>query len=277
MTQQTGAGGQDAAIKAVVQTNAMGFLNGSAGLAYISVTYHDAKTGAGRGRGEQQQRRQHLRGLGDGFPLGLFRSGVAHRRSQFHRHFLRRHGISAEWSSAVTMSMIHMTKTKRTNRRGSTILEFAIVAPFLIVALLGVAGFGISLGRYIQALQVCRDVAHMFVDGVDFTQAGNQALIVLMAQGSGMTATGGNGVVIMSRISTVYQADCDAASYSGSCNNAGPGCIYAAHGGGQHCAARQRLRYAERRHHRCRGKHFNQRVPAKHRRQRAYHPDSLPC
>jgi len=61
----------------------------------------------------------------------------------------------------------------------------------------------------------------MFVDGVDFTQPGNQALIVLMAQGSGMTATGGNGVVIMSRISTVYQADCDAAAYSGSCNNVG--------------------------------------------------------
>jgi Flp pilus assembly protein TadG len=114
-----------------------------------------------------------------------------------------------------------MTKTKRSNRRGSTILEFAIVAPFLIVALLGVAGFGISLGRYIQALQVCRDVAHMFVDGVDFIQAGNQALIVLMAQGSGMTATGGNGVVIMSRISTVYQADCDAANYSGTCTNLG--------------------------------------------------------
>lgn len=119
------------------------------------------------------------------------------------------------------MSITLTTPTQPGKQRGSTILEFAIVAPFLIVALLGVAGFGISLGRYIQALQVCRDVAHMFVDGVDFTQAGNQALIVLMAQGSGMTATGGNGVVIMSRISTVYQADCDAANYSGSCNNLG--------------------------------------------------------
>ncbi len=114
-----------------------------------------------------------------------------------------------------------MTETQRINRRGSTILEFAIVAPFLVVTLLGVAGFGISLGRYIQALQVCRDVAHMFADGVDFTQPGNKALIVLMAQGSGMTATSGNGVVILSRISTVYQADCDAASYSGSCSNLG--------------------------------------------------------
>jgi Flp pilus assembly protein TadG len=45
VTQQTGATGQDAAIKAVVQTNAMGFLNGAAGLAYISVTYYNANTG----------------------------------------------------------------------------------------------------------------------------------------------------------------------------------------------------------------------------------------
>ncbi len=45
VTQQTGATGQDAAIKAVVQTNAMGFLNGATGLAYISVTYYNANTG----------------------------------------------------------------------------------------------------------------------------------------------------------------------------------------------------------------------------------------
>jgi Flp pilus assembly protein TadG len=46
VTQQTGAMGQDAAIKSVVQTNAMGFLNGGGGLAYISVNYYDSKTGA---------------------------------------------------------------------------------------------------------------------------------------------------------------------------------------------------------------------------------------
>jgi len=45
------------------------------------------------------------------------------------------------------MSMPDTIDAQRDRRRGSTILEFAIVAPFLIVALLGVAGFGISLGR----------------------------------------------------------------------------------------------------------------------------------
>lgn len=47
ITQQTGAGGQDASIKSVVQQNAMGFLNDadiSAGNAAITITYYDKST-----------------------------------------------------------------------------------------------------------------------------------------------------------------------------------------------------------------------------------------
>jgi len=49
VTGQTGYGGaacQDASVKNVVQTNAMGVLAGAAGLAKISINYFDAKTGA---------------------------------------------------------------------------------------------------------------------------------------------------------------------------------------------------------------------------------------
>ena len=41
ITQQTGAGGQDAAIKAVVQSNAMGFLSNAG---YISISYLNGQT-----------------------------------------------------------------------------------------------------------------------------------------------------------------------------------------------------------------------------------------
>jgi len=75
------------------------------------------------------------------------------------------------------------------------------------------------MGRYVQAVQVCRDIAHMYSDGVDFSQATNQNIAVQLAQGTGMTTTAGNGVVILSRISTVYQADCDAAGFTNTCNN----------------------------------------------------------
>lgn len=117
------------------------------------------------------------------------------------------------------MNSKHARRVGRRGERGSTILEFALVAPFLMIAFFWTTGLGIMLGRYIQTVQVCRDLAHIYVSGADFTQSANQNLAVQLAQGTGMTATGGNGVVIFSRAITVYQADCDAAGLSGSCNN----------------------------------------------------------
>jgi hypothetical protein len=76
------------------------------------------------------------------------------------------------------------------------------------------------MGRYIQCVQVGRDVAHMYSDGVDFTQSLPQSILVQLAAGTGMTAAGGNGVVIFSQIKTVYSADCTAAAVS-PCTNAG--------------------------------------------------------
>ena len=112
-------------------------------------------------------------------------------------------------------------KSKRGTTRGSTIVEFALVMPFLMIAFFWTAGLGIMLGRHIQTVQSCRDLAHLYVDGVDFTKSANQNLAVQLAQGTGMTATGGNGTVIFSRVITVYQADCDAAGLSSQCNNLG--------------------------------------------------------
>ena len=100
-------------------------------------------------------------------------------------------------------------------------MEFAIVMPCLTVMFFGVVGLGIMMGRYSQAVQVARDIAHMYANGVDFTQTANQNIVInALAAGTGMTATGGNGVVILSQIQTVYAADCTAASVS-PCTNQG--------------------------------------------------------
>jgi hypothetical protein len=85
----------------------------------------------------------------------------------------------------------------------------------------GTVGFGLMLGRYIQAVQVCRDLAHMYSDGIDFSQSGYQNIALQLAQGTGMTAAGGNGVAIFSQVMTVYQVDCNAAGYTNSCQNLG--------------------------------------------------------
>lgn len=113
-----------------------------------------------------------------------------------------------------------MNEQKRRRQRGSSIAEMAIVIPCITLLFFGVTGLGIMLGRYIQAVQVCRDTAHMYSDGVDFSQTSNQNIIIQqLAQGTGITATGGNGSIILSKIITVYQADCNAAGFGGTCVN----------------------------------------------------------
>jgi hypothetical protein len=62
-----------------------------------------------------------------------------------------------------------------------------------------------------QVTQVCRDVAHMFAYGVDFTQSSYQDLVVntLSAQlGLTKSGTDGHGVVILSKI-TLIDKTCD--------------------------------------------------------------------
>ena len=114
-----------------------------------------------------------------------------------------------------------MRRHKKIQQRGSTLLEFAIVVPCLMTLFFGTVGLGILMGRYIQAEQMCRDIAHMYSDGVDFTQTTPQNIIVQqLAAGTGMTATGGNGVVILSQVQTVYATDCTAAGVS-PCTNQG--------------------------------------------------------
>ena len=110
---------------------------------------------------------------------------------------------------------------RRRARQGTAMVEFAIIAPFLVTLFFGTIGLGMIMGRYVQTLTVARDVAHLYVSGVDFTQTTSQNIALQLAQGTGMTATGGNGVIILSRVATIYQADCDAAGVSGTCNNLG--------------------------------------------------------
>jgi hypothetical protein len=112
-------------------------------------------------------------------------------------------------------------RPKKIQQRGSTLLEFAIVVPCLVTLFFGTVGLGIMMGRYIQVEQMARDIAHMYSDGVDFTQTTPQNIVVQqLAAGTGMTTTGGDGVVIFSQVQTVYASDCTAGGVS-PCTNQG--------------------------------------------------------
>jgi Flp pilus assembly protein TadG len=126
---------------------------------------------------------------------------------------------SCQASNLIMNTRIPVTP-RRLKQSGSTILELAIVFPMLTLLLFGTVGLGVMLGRFIVAEQICRDVAHMYSDGVDFSQTNNQNIVIQqLASATGMTATGGNGIIILSQIQTVYAADCTAASQT--CTNQG--------------------------------------------------------
>jgi len=106
----------------------------------------------------------------------------------------------------------------RKSERGNSVLEFALVAMPLVTMLLGVVVVGLNLGRSVQCSQVCRDTGSMYVRGVDFSRDGNKDILVRMAQGLGITRTGGTGVIILSKVTWVPASQCTALSLS-PCNS----------------------------------------------------------
>lgn len=113
--------------------------------------------------------------------------------------------------------------TSRQNREGgNAIVEFALVATFLVSLLMGTFSIGMTLTRSVQAGVVARDAGAMFMRYVDFTITHNKDILVRLANGMGMTANGGTGVVIMTQITRIGDAQCIAGGLTpGSCPNNG--------------------------------------------------------
>jgi hypothetical protein len=89
------------------------------------------------------------------------------------------------------------------SRRGTVLIEFALSSLILFPMMVGVVILGLNLGRSVHVMQVCRDVGSMFVRGVDFSANANKDEVVRLAQGLGMTRTGGNGVIFLSKVTLV--------------------------------------------------------------------------
>jgi hypothetical protein len=107
--------------------------------------------------------------------------------------------------------MMHRHSRTATARRGNAMVEVALAWVILTPLLIGSVSLGLNIGRAIQTTQVCRDACHMYVRGVDFSLTGNQDIVVRLAQGLGMTRTGGAGVVTFTKVLFVGQAECTAA------------------------------------------------------------------
>lgn len=119
----------------------------------------------------------------------------------------------------------HLDRTSRcstaSGERGSALVEFLLCTSFLLLPfLLGTLVIGLNLVREIQVTEICRDATHMYSQGVDFTESSYQAELFKIAQGLNITASGGNGVIILSTITYIDSTACAAGGYSNSnCTN----------------------------------------------------------
>ena len=103
--------------------------------------------------------------------------------------------------------MPDLAKSKK-REQGNSILEFALVAIPTVMLMLGVVVLGINLGRSVEVAQVARDGGAMFVRGLDFTQTGNQQVLVRIAGPLNLQITGGDGLASMSKITFIPDASC---------------------------------------------------------------------
>ena len=106
----------------------------------------------------------------------------------------------------------------RRRSRGSALVELAFVMFPSLLLLVWVIVVGLQLGHNVRAAQVTRDAASMYVRGVDFSKVGNQDILVRLASGMGMTRVGGQGVIILSRVTWIPEATCAASGLS-PCNS----------------------------------------------------------
>ena len=95
-------------------------------------------------------------------------------------------------------------QSRRKTQKGTSVLEFAIIAWASVFMLMGVVVVGLELGRGVQAAQVCRDAGSMYVRGVDFAQSGNQSELARIGQSLNLQTDGtGDGIVILSKVTFI--------------------------------------------------------------------------
>lgn len=119
---------------------------------------------------------------------------------------------------------------KRRAQSGNTIVEFGLVAIFLIPLFLGTVNLGLNLGFSVQGAQVARDAGHMYVRQLDFSLDASKELVVRMARGMGMTKNGGKGTVILTKVLFVGDDQCAIGGLApGDCANNGRAVIIQRH------------------------------------------------
>jgi len=110
---------------------------------------------------------------------------------------------------------------------GASMIEFTFSILVLVPLLLGTTAIGLNMVLDLQVVQLARDAGHMYAKGMDFSQPGNQTILVDLGSGVGMSSTAGSGnaVVVLSSVTYVDKGVCagfglvDASGNPSGCTN----------------------------------------------------------
>lgn len=111
-------------------------------------------------------------------------------------------------------------RAKLQTQKGSSLIDFALVSLFLVPIMVATISVGFNTSRAIQVTTVTRDAANMYARWVDFSLPANKNLLTRLAAGLDMTVDGGNGVIILSKVTYIADSDCSGAGLtSAQCTN----------------------------------------------------------
>jgi hypothetical protein len=136
---------------------------------------------------------------------------------------------------ANVMKRIRISARRSRMQRGNEMIEFALLSVFLVPLLLWTFIAGMNLIRVIQSQQICRELAGLYIGGLDFSTYTAQSLAVTLAQGYGLNVgtgfasgvtnmynndtNGGNGYVVVSEIMYVGSSTCASLPSGTTCTN----------------------------------------------------------
>lgn len=91
-------------------------------------------------------------------------------------------------------------KLVRPSERGSALIEFAFLAPTLLLLLVGAAYTGANADRYLAVEQLARTAAHLHAKGTDFSLPEKRELLRLAAASLDLDEEQGDTVVYLSTV-----------------------------------------------------------------------------
>jgi len=97
---------------------------------------------------------------------------------------------------------------------------YTLGAIFLVPLSIGVLLVNSNASQNDHAKQITHDLASMYSQGMDFSQSINQTIAMRVAEGLGMDIPGGQGVLLLSKVRVVEDADCQTQA-PGQCRNKG--------------------------------------------------------